>query len=180
MTSLSYYSYQMQQEEPKFQPASIYLLFLLLMCAFAAGSVLVDWLQNVQDAKQTRMRQHIATITTLLPQGTSAELLVSYSQKYGSNPTTTRPLPPIFTAIAACESGGKQFHANGQVIRGRINRNDIGKYQINLTIWGRTAQELGYNIFSEEGNEEMALELYRRHGLQPWYLSKHCWGKREI
>ena len=86
-------------------------------------------------------------------------------------------LPPIFEEIARCESGGRQFDSKGKVIRGEVNSADMGKYQINLTIWKAEAQKLGYDLTTEEGNEQFALELYKRYGTLPWESSKPCWGK---
>ena len=94
-----------------------------------------------------------------------------------SVPASGEPLPAIFDRISYCESGGRQYDANGNVIRGVVNPNDVGKYQINLAVWGREAKKLGIDVFTEEGNEQMALMLYERHGTQPWNPSKSCWSR---
>jgi len=78
--------------------------------------------------------------------------------------------------IAFCESDGRHFDENGEVVRGKANPYDIGKYQINVLYWGEKAKELGYDIFTEEGNEAMALQMYREQGTKPWLSSKPCWG----
>lgn len=88
-----------------------------------------------------------------------------------------RNIPPVLQRIAKCESGGRQFKANGDVVRGIKVPNDIGKYQINITHNGFQAMKLGYNILTEEGNEKMALWLYENQGTEPWSSSKHCWAK---
>ena len=87
----------------------------------------------------------------------------------------TGSLPPIFSEIARCESGGSQFYKNGKVIRGHITPNDIGKYQINMNVWGATAKRLGINVYTAKGNEQMALHIYNLYGTKPWSASKHCW-----
>ena len=76
--------------------------------------------------------------------------------------------------IAFCESRNRQFDENGKVIRGK-NSDDIGRYQINIEHWGEKAEKLGYDLFTEEGNEAMALMLYERYGTKPWNWSKKCW-----
>ncbi len=86
-------------------------------------------------------------------------------------------LPEEFEQIAFCESGGKHFDENGKVVRGS-NPDDIGKYQINEKFWGEGAKKLGYDIYTEEGNEAMALELYNRYHTKPWKWSKKCWDSK--
>lgn len=88
----------------------------------------------------------------------------------------TSEVPPLLQNIGYCESGNRQFDSQGNVIRGRVNRYDVGKYQINEKYWLAEANRLGINIYTEAGNTAMALEIYRRHGSQPWSSSKPCWG----
>ena len=84
----------------------------------------------------------------------------------------------LLDKIAMCESGGKQFDKNGYVIRGKKNKYDIGKYQINEKYWGKKSKKLGYNIFSLKGNTEMAMWIYKNYGSKPWTWSKKCWGEK--
>ena len=86
-------------------------------------------------------------------------------------------LPPIMVKIASCESSGEHFDSNGQVKLGKKNPNDIGKFQINQTTWGRKAHELGYDIYDERGNEDMARWIFFNQGTGDWSLSKKCWNK---
>lgn len=81
----------------------------------------------------------------------------------------------IMDEIAQCESGDRHFLGDGRVIRGRKNPLDIGRYQINLKYHGEKAEELGFNLFSEEGNEAYAMWLYNKEGTEPWRHSSHCW-----
>ena len=85
-------------------------------------------------------------------------------------------IPEILKRIAICESGGKHFDDNGQVIKGKINPLDTGKFQINLKYWGDEAKRLNYDLFKEEGNTLMALWIYEHYGTKPWNWSKHCWN----
>lgn len=86
-------------------------------------------------------------------------------------------IPQILREIAHCESGGKQFDEDGNVVRGIIHVPDVGKYQINSTVWGREAKKLGVDLLTEEGNEQFALELYRKFNTLPWEASRSCWEK---
>lgn len=81
----------------------------------------------------------------------------------------------VLQRIATCESRTGHLDKNGQVA---INKTqDIGKYQINVPIWGKKATELGLNLAVEKDNEAMALWLYENHGTEPWVHSKSCWNK---
>lgn len=88
--------------------------------------------------------------------------------------------PPVLARIAKCESGGKHFGANGQVlVRANVNDKhnsvDIGKYQINSLYWGSKATELGLNLWNEQDNEQMALYIYKNNGTDAWSASSKCW-----
>lgn len=85
-------------------------------------------------------------------------------------------VPEVLKRIAWCESRNRQFEKDGSVVRGS-NPDDIGKYQINLKHWGDDANKLGYDLFTEQGNELMALYIYHKKGTQPWHWSQKCWDK---
>ena len=86
-----------------------------------------------------------------------------------------RPLALAF--IAKCESGDKHFDKDGSVLRGVVNKQDIGRYQVNLKYHGKQAEKLGLDLFLEEDNEAYAIYLYQKQGLIPWRYSKSCWSK---
>lgn len=103
----------------------------------------------------------------------------AYEQGVADNPPPKEEkitVPEILEKIAYCESEGKHFDEKGEVVLGR-NKHDIGKYQINALYWKELADKLGYDIYTEEGNRAMALELYHRFGTDPWKSSKRCWNK---
>lgn len=81
---------------------------------------------------------------------------------------------PIMKKVAECESRDRQFNENGMVVVGKITP-DIGRFQIN-PIHFEEAIEKDINVFTARGNAKMALILYNRNGLSPWYASKHCWS----
>ena len=109
--------------------------------------------------------------------GVSTSVSTEESKSANTKPQNSDDMPEVLERIAFCESRGRQFDENGDVVRGEHNPDDIGKYQINLEHWGAEAKKLNYDLFTEEGNRAMALELYRRLGTKPWIWSKPCWDK---
>jgi hypothetical protein len=98
--------------------------------------------------------------------------------------TSTEPilevLRPQLVPICACESVGnpnaipQQFNKDGSVIKGKINPSDIGMCQINLRYWGQKAIDLGFDIYTEQGNIKMANWIYDHQGTSPWIWSRGC------
>jgi len=84
------------------------------------------------------------------------------------------PMPLPLQRVAYCESRNRHYDHQGKVLRGRKNRNDIGRYQINRVLHERHAQKLGYNIWTPHGNAGYALWLYREHGVKPWATTAWC------
>ena len=88
---------------------------------------------------------------------------------------------PIMVEIARCESGFRHYNSDGSVLRGFVNRSDVGVMQINKFYHGDRADQLGLDIFSREGNLAYAMYLYEKQGTTPWLASRACWGQhREI
>jgi putative hemolysin len=83
----------------------------------------------------------------------------------------------VLERIARCESGGRHLDGKGRVIRGVVNPQDIGKFQINLDSWAKKSKELGFDIFTEDGNTKMAQYLYAQNGTRDWNASKWCWKR---
>lgn len=83
---------------------------------------------------------------------------------------------PILSQIAFCESRFRQFNEQGEVLRGMVNSRDVGVMQINEYYHLDKAQELGYNIYTLEGNLGYAKNLYERQGAAPWVHSSKCWS----
>lgn len=90
---------------------------------------------------------------------------------------------PELKVICAAESTGnwlaepRHWDSNGSVLRGRVVPDDIGQCQINERIWGKKAKELGFNLYSFNGNRQMANWIYTKYGSKPWYLSRSMWDK---
>lgn len=86
-------------------------------------------------------------------------------------------VPAILRKIAKAESGDKHMDAKGKVIQGRVNKMDIGRYQINLTHWFIACNEKGWNPYREIDNELCAIYIYETFGTDPWNSSKANWSK---
>jgi len=108
-----------------------------------------------------------ASVPATLPQ---AETVRQYVQSYFAD-------EPIMADIAECESHFRQFDTDGNVYRGVQNNEDVGVMQINEHYHLETAQKLGYDIYTIQGNTAYALYLYNKEGTAPWASSEACWGK---
>ncbi len=95
---------------------------------------------------------------------------------YAEVPVKVGGVPPVLVRIANCE-GVTQFDKYGNVTRGKINKSDVGRFQINEKIWGSTAKKLGFDIYTEKGNTDMAQWLLANYGSTKWFLSAKCWNK---
>lgn len=84
---------------------------------------------------------------------------------------------PIMVDIARCESTFRQYDKNGNVLRGKANRYDVGVMQINEYFHLEKSEKLGYDIYSIEGNMAYARYLYEKEGARPWLASSNCWAK---
>lgn len=84
---------------------------------------------------------------------------------------------PILAEIAKCESTFRQYSSSGEVIKGRVNKSDVGVMQINKYYHLKQAEKLGYDLHTIEGNMAYAKALYDREGTKPWNSSSKCWKK---
>ena len=105
----------------------------------------------------------------------TAPLLQAPRSDTPESPAHADAVPLVLRKIAFCESSDRHFDEEGDVIRGKVNPDDIGRYQINIVMWGKDAKKLGHDIFSEAGNLQMALYLYEKQGTKPWHWSRKCW-----
>ncbi len=87
---------------------------------------------------------------------------------------------PILIDIARCESTFAQYDKDGQVIRGKANPSDVGVMQINEKFHAEKAKELGYDLYTIEGNVNYAKYLYQNEGAAPWKSSSKCWGTKDL
>lgn len=83
---------------------------------------------------------------------------------------------PVLVDVAFCESTFRHYDKKtGNVLRGKVNNSDVGVMQINLYYHGDTAENLGYDLYTLEGNTAYARDLYERQGSDPWVHSSKCW-----
>lgn len=86
--------------------------------------------------------------------------------------------PALTTKIAFCESTNRQFKEGTDIpLRGIVNSNDVGVFQVNERFHLKKSQELGYNIYTLEGNVGYALWLIEQEGARHWNASRPCWGR---
>lgn len=83
---------------------------------------------------------------------------------------------PILVEVARCESTFRQYGSDGQVIRGKVNKADVGVMQINEAYHADEAVKAGIDIYSVEGNVAFAKRLYAKFGTSPWSSSEKCWS----
>ncbi len=84
---------------------------------------------------------------------------------------------PLMVEIANCESQFRQFNRDGSVLRGIVNNQDVGLFQINEHYHLERAKRLGYDIYSPEGNMAYARVLFNEEGPEPWTSSSPCWSR---
>jgi len=87
---------------------------------------------------------------------------------------------PVMAEVAKCESRFRQFSKNGTVLRGEVVSDDLGVMQVNDYFHGDTADKLGLDLKTIQGNVAYARYLYEKEGTRPWNSSKPCWGKTQI
>lgn len=87
---------------------------------------------------------------------------------------------PVLVDIAFCESRFRQTDEQGVILRGKVNRRDIGVMQINLDYHERDAKKSGLDLTTLEGNVSYARELYEKQGTDPWVYSSKCWKKSPV
>lgn len=99
-------------------------------------------------------------------------------------------IPPVLLRINKAETHDNQFcsadaiarkychsYQKGEVLE-TTNTNgsvDIGEYAINNAAYGAQAMKLGYDIYTEQGNQDMATWIYQNVGTGPWYASEANW-----
>lgn len=84
---------------------------------------------------------------------------------------------PLLAEISRCESTFRQYGDNGKPIKGLVNKSDIGIMQINTYYHGESAQKLGFDLTTIDGNLGYARYLYGKYGTDPWSSSSKCWKK---
>ncbi len=84
---------------------------------------------------------------------------------------------PLLAEIARCESRFRHLGDNGEILRGKVNKSDVGVMQINKYYHDDEALKLGFNLNTLQGNMAFAQWLYDKKGSAPWQSSSGCWQK---
>lgn len=87
---------------------------------------------------------------------------------------------PIMAEVSKCESRYRQFSADGSILRGVVNGQDVGVMQINEYYHLKRAKKLGMDVRTLEGNLDYARLLYEEEGTRPWKASAPCWMKSDV
>jgi hypothetical protein len=127
---------------------------------------------TVPDAQVEVAQMALATEVAETQTQTIPELIAKKSKEQGVDAKLSQ-------AIAFCESTNRQFNVDsGTVLRGVHNPLDVGLFQINERYHLQKSQELGFDIYTVEGNIDYALWLLKAQGAQPWKWSQPCWSKK--
>lgn len=116
----------------------------------------------------------------LLKDGSSdsiAKASASISAPVVTNRMWDLPAELVLPIIAECESDGRQFDDEGNLIK-NPSSSAIGKYGIMASLHEERAKGMGLDIRTLEGNEGYANVLFSESGTKHWEadpLSQACW-----
>jgi hypothetical protein len=133
---------------------------VILLVSSLYGGTTVAVAQDVTDSANTQSQAAIEKPVTLS----------KYVEDYFAE-------TPILAKIAMCESTLRQVDKDGQVLRGKVNKDDVGLLQINEFYHGDKAESLGLDLETINGNLAYAKYLYEKEGTAPWSASAKCWSK---
>ena len=151
------------------------LVFNFIMIEFATGvAFLVTSLYapasavNASTTAQAATSTQSTTVASTQSLSTSSEIAAYVHEQYKDE--------PILVDIARCESTYRQYGPDGNILRGKVNHDDVGVMQINEKYHADEALKLGYDIYSVKGNVAFGKYLYEKSGAQPWSSSSKCWS----
>ena len=157
----------------------VFVLFITPLISFGKTYTLPSGIKiSVEEPKYTWVERMF-----VLPSGLLWKEIVPVAK--AETPTTWEGYP-LLKKLCSCESWWspngepRQFREDGSILwgqdkNGKIVKRDVGACQIATNYWLKTSQELGYNIFTYEGNIGFAKWLYDREGSRPWNASRACW-----
>jgi hypothetical protein len=114
-----------------------------------------------------------AAVTLVIVSIVLCIVVALYNYFTGPRVSVVKTIPPstligkdaALLIIGDCESNNQQFEADGVTPkRNKEKSTAIGKYQILESVWGKKAEEMDYDLKTEEGNRAMAEYIYDRHG----------------
>ncbi len=147
----------------------------LLMLASAFSPMTGKMIADAKNATSTEGAKATTTVQEAIPDDHPLITLSveAYVRDYFKD-------APILAEISRCESTFRQFDSKGNVLRGRVNKDDIGVMQINKYYHEEDAEKLGFDIYTLDGNLGYAKWLYSKYGDNPWVHSSKCWVKQKI
>lgn len=140
------------------------ILFLVSSFYGGATSISTDAIYQIKN-EPVQKQEYAETVKT-----DSSMTFEQYVRDYFKN-------DPILAEIAMCESTFRQYDSNGNVLTGKVNKNDVGVMQINKYYHQERAKKFGYDLHTTEGNMAFAKKLYDSEGTKPWNSSSKCWKK---
>lgn len=147
----------------------------LLMLASAFSPMTGKMIADAKNATSTEGAKATTTVQEAIPDDHPLITLSveAYVRDYFKD-------APILAEISRCESTFRQFDSKGNVLRGKVNDDDIGVMQINKYYHEEDAEKLGFDIYTLDGNLGYAKWLYGKYGDNPWVHSSKCWVKQKI
>lgn len=142
----------------------------LLMLASAFSPATGKIVAEAQNATSTGTQATSTVAEIIVDQPLTSVSVESYVRDYFKD-------TPILAEIARCESTFRQFDSKGNIVTGIVNSDDIGVMQINTFYHGDSAEKLGYDLYTIDGNLGFAKWLYGKYGDAPWVHSSPCWKK---
>ena len=137
----------------------------------AASLFLFSSLAILSPATQPGMVAEQPVVIDLAPASSSTpSQLEAYVRQYFKD-------TPVLAEVARCESSFRQFGADGKILRGEENAQDVGVMQINEHYHKQTATQMGLNLNNLSDNLAYAERLYEKYGTDPWSASSKCWNK---
>ena len=134
---------------------------VFLVSSLYGGATNIAVAQDVSNNDNTQSQKAIVKPITLQ----------AYVREYFSE-------TPVLAEIVRCESGFRQIDATtGKLLRGQVNKSDVGLMQVNEYYHEQKAQDLGFDLSTINGNLDYAKYLYDKEGTKPWSASMKCWDK---
>ena len=133
-----------------------------------AQAAAANAVQLTSNDNQANTTIQIASVTQASDFATSADVMTYVRTQYKNE--------PILVDIARCESSFRQYGTDGNILRGKVNHDDVGVMQINERYHADEALKLGYDIYTVPGNIAFGKYLYEKSGAQPWSSSSKCWS----
>ncbi len=162
--------------------ARVYTLFRMLVLLLAA----LPTLAFAEATSSSAMGDAATTTITVSSTSTSVATNVASTTPPKTNEGIEAlvrarfPDALIMLDIARCESRFRQYTDTGNPLRGGLGSAMIGIFQIHESVHATSAETLGMDIYSTEGNLAYARHLYDQSKTDPWISSISCWNPMPV